>query len=352
MSGKSRLIINGTVVKAAPGTTLLDAGLQAGIVIPQDCCTGQCETCRVDLVSGAVDAVGTENAGTILACQARVSGEAEIRFDPVPIVRKTGGTVTSIRDLGGEIVEVIVEVSKSMPYLPGQYVKVAFAGFPARDYSPTLTLDGLREINQLVFHIRKMDEGIVSGALGSAIIRGTKVKVTGPYGSAFLRQGTGRIVLISTGTGFAPIWSIAVAARLGQPHRPVTVVASTRDPRNLYMRPAMDWLAKHGVEDIVLAASGANPLPPARHGRATAFLPALQPADTVFVAGAPEVVSAVREAANAVGAKCHADPFLPSNNQPTLRMKLASLLRGAPKKTSPVHSQIETLSANLSRQKG
>jgi 3-phenylpropionate/trans-cinnamate dioxygenase ferredoxin reductase subunit len=352
MSGHSSLIINGKPVRAGAGKTLLDAGLEAGIVIPQDCCTGQCETCRVDLVAGAVDAMGTEDAGTVLACQARVTGDAEIRFDPVPIVRKTGGTVTAIRDLGGDIVEVVVEVTRPVPYLPGQYVKVAFGAFPARDYSPTLTLDGLREINQLIFQIRRMDDGIVSGALGSAIRPGTKAKVSGPYGSAFLRQGEGRLVLVSTGTGFAPIWSIAVAARLGQPHRPVTVIASVRDPRNLYMRPAFDWLTKQGVNDLVLAASGANPLPPARHGRAIAFLPRLLPSDTIFVAGAPEVVAAVRAAANAAGAKCHADPFLPSSNKPSLRMKIASLFRGAPKKVSPVHAQIETLEANLGRQKG
>jgi hypothetical protein len=47
----------------------------------------------------------------------------------------------------------------------------------------------------------------------------------------------------------------------------VHLVASARDPRNLYMRPAIDWLAKHGVSGASLAASGASPLPPARHGR-------------------------------------------------------------------------------------
>lgn len=352
MSGKSRLTINGKSVNATLGTTLLEAGLQAGLVIPQDCCTGQCETCRVDVLSGSVDALGTAEGNTVLACQARVTGDLEIHFDPVPLEMKTAGTVKSIRELGGEIVEVTVEVNKSVPYLPGQYVKVEFAGFPARDYSPTLTLDGLREINELIFHIRRMDDGIVSGAIGTEIAPGKKVKVRGPFGHAHLRQGEGRIILISTGTGFAPNWSIAVAARLGQPHRPLTVIASARDPRNLYMRPAMDWLAKQGVTEVILAASGANPMPPARHGRATNFLPQLNASDTVYVAGSVEMVSYVRELALKAGAKCYADPFLPSNNQPTLRMKLARIFSGSPKKASPVHSQIEALTANLGRQKG
>lgn len=351
MSGTSRLTINGKTISAAPGITLIDAGLQGGIVVPQDCCTGQCGTCRVDVLSGTVDAAGTEEMGSVLACQARLCGDAEIRFEPVPSVMKTGGTVTSVRELAGEIIEVIVEVTKPVPYLPGQYVKVGFAGFPARDYSPTLTLDGLREINQLVFHIRRMDDGLVSSALGSGIAPGRKVKVRGPFGHAFLRQGEGRIVLISTGTGFAPVWSIAVAARLGQPHRPVCVIASTRDPRNLYMRPAVDWLVKQGVTDIILTASGANPLPPARHGRALTFLPPLNPTDTVYACGAPEMVNEVKRLALAVGAHCYADPFLPSSGELPLGMRIKRFFTGAPKKTSPVHTQIESLAANLGRGK-
>lgn len=351
MSGMSRLTINGKPVSAAAGTTLIDAGLQGGIVIPQDCCTGLCGTCRVEVVSGAVDAAGTEEMGSVLACQAKLKGDAEIRFEPQPVAMKTGGVVTAVRDLGGEIVEVIVEVTKPVPYLPGQYVKVEFAGFPARDYSPTLTLDGLREINQLIFHIRRMDDGIVSAALGHAIVPGKKVKVRGPFGHAFLRQGDGRIVLISTGTGFAPVWAIAVAARLGQPHRPVTVIASARDPRNLYMRPALDWFARQGVEDVTLTASGANPMPPARHGRAISFLPALHAGDTVYACGAPAMVDDVKRLALAAGARCYADPFLPSSGELPLGLKIRRFFTGTPKKTSPVHAQIESLAASIGRGK-
>lgn len=351
MSGTTRLTINGKTVSAAAGTTLIDAGLQGGVVIPQDCCTGQCGTCRVEVVSGDVDAAGTEEMGSVLACQARLRGSAEIRFEPQPVAMKTGGIVTSVRDLAGEIVEVIVEVTKPVPYLPGQYVKVEFAGFPARDYSPTLTLDGLREINQLIFHIRRMDDGIVSAALGHAIAPGKKVKVRGPFGHAFLRQGEGRLVLISTGTGFAPVWSIAVAARLGQPHRPVVLIASARDPRNLYMRQTLDWLARQGVNDVMLTASGANPLPPARHGRAISFLPALNPSDTVYACGAPEMVEDVKRLAHAAGARCYADPFLPSNGELPLGLKIRRFFTGAPKKASPVHAQIESLAASISRSK-
>jgi NAD(P)H-flavin reductase/ferredoxin len=352
MSSNARLTVNGKTIAATGGQTLMDAALAGGIVLPQDCCTGQCGTCRVDIIAGGVDAQGTAEDGSVLACLARLEGDATITFEPQPVAMKTGGTVRQVRDLAGEIVEVVIELTKPIPYLPGQYVKVEFAGFPSRDYSPTLTLDTLREINEIVLHIRRMDDGIVSAALGTGIAAGRKVKVRGPFGHAFLRQGQGRIVLVSTGTGFAPIWSIAVAARLGQPHRPLVIVASARDPRNLYMRPALDWLAKHGVNDIVLAASGAAPLPPARHGRAVDFLPAFGPEDTVYACGAPEMVDEVKRRARAAGARCYADPFLPSSAELPLRMKIARFFTGKPRPASPVHAQLDELATSLKRNSG
>lgn len=349
MSKRVTLVINGKAVQAEPGATLLDAALGGNIVLPQDCCTGQCETCRVDVVSGACDPVGTQEQGTVLACQARVTQDCEIHFDPVPIVMKTGGEIKAIRDLGGEIVEVVIRTTRSVPYLPGQYVKVAFGAFPERDYSPSLTMEGLREHDEIVLHIRRMADGVVSAALGNTIRVGGRVKVRGPYGNAYLRRGSGRLVLISTGTGFSPLWSIAVAARLGQPKRPVVVIASARDPRNLYMRPAMEWLVQHGAEAAILAASGASPLPPARFGRASDFLPELEAEDTVYAAGEPNMIETVRHVALSAGAKFYADPFLPSNNKPSFKMRVAEIFTRRVKPKSPVHAQIDTLTDTLNK---
>lgn len=351
MSGKARLTVNGRAIKATCGQTLIEASLAGGIAIPQDCGTGRCGTCRVDVLSGGIDPAGTEEDGTCLACQARLEADAEIRFDPQPVAMKTGGLIAEVNELGGEIVEVVIEVTRPVPYLPGQYVRIEFAGFPARDYAPTLRLDGVREINQLILHIRRRDDGAVSAALGRGIVPGRKVKVRGPFGHAFLRQGEGRLVLVSTGTGFAPLWSIAVAARLGQPHRPLHLIASARDPRNLYMRPAIDWLAKHGVGHAVLAASDASPLPPARHGRAATFLPSLTRNDTIYAAGEPEMIDEIRKLARAAGAKCYASPFLPSEDSQPVTRRIARFFGIGQPKTSPVHAQLQALQETLGRPK-
>src|SRR3954447_7602824 len=110
------LVINGKTVKANYGETLVDAGLSGWVAIPHDCCSGQCETCRVSVVSGQVDDRGTADKGTVLACQAKVIGNAEIAFESVPEVAKRSGVVTGIVPLTSDIVEVIVTLSSPIDF--------------------------------------------------------------------------------------------------------------------------------------------------------------------------------------------------------------------------------------------
>jgi 3-phenylpropionate/trans-cinnamate dioxygenase ferredoxin reductase subunit len=317
------LLINGRKIKASPGDTLLDAGLSNRIVIPHDCCTGQCSTCRVRVYDGEVNDEGTRDGDMVLACQATVSGDAVIEFDEVPVAAKRSGTVTAIDRISPDIIEVVVTLSKPLTHLPGQYVKVSFAGFPGRDYSPTFRVDGTCELNELVFHIRACADGVVSSQLGRRIGIGHRVRVRGPFGSAFFRKAEGRIVLVATGTGWAPIWSVARAARYHQPQREMVVVVGARDPRNLYMQESLEWLGETGVQQITMTCTGSRPERSSiKSGRPTIHLPRLVDTDTVFVAGAPEMVSAVEFLAGVAGADCHADPFLPA----TRRRRLGSLI--------------------------
>src|SRR5947207_7885851 len=314
MSGSFDLVINGKTVKANYGETLVDAGLSGWVAIPHDCCSGQCETCRVSVVSGQVDDGGTAEKGTVLACQAKVIGNAAIAFDHVPEVAKRAGLVTGISVLTSDIVEVTVLLGTPIDFRPGQYLSVKFAGFPARELSPTVRADGSAGPAELVFHIRRYPGGLVSTQLGATIKPGHRVQVRGPFGNAFLREGDGPIVLIGGGTGWAPIWSVAAAARREQRHRDLVVIAGSRDAEGLYMRRSLEWLIDDGVREVIATAEvGASN--GVRRGRPTHYLPSLGPEDTVYVAGPPPLVDAVKVKSRVAAARCYADPFLP-NAQP------------------------------------
>ena len=203
-------------------------------------------------------------------------------------------------------------------------------GYPARDYSPTLRSDGTGERNELILQIRRLADGVVSSDLGGGIVPGHKVTVHGPFGSAFHRVGPGRLILISAGTGWAPIWAIARASRYREPSREMIVIAGARDPRNLYMAEALAWLAKTGVAKAVATSSGGKAAD-ILSGRPTDHLPELRPDDTVHVAGAPEMVAAVQALCEDAGATCYADAFVASPTKRSIKDKFLSIwfTRGA-----------------------
>jgi 3-phenylpropionate/trans-cinnamate dioxygenase ferredoxin reductase subunit len=166
------------------------------------------------------------------------------------------------------------------------------------------------------FHIRRMDEGVVTRLLGKRIKLGHKVQLTGPYGSAHFRANQeSRLILVGTSTGFAPIWSIAVAALRENPQRKIMVIAGGRSVDSLYMGPALVRLARFPNVRVVPCCSAPQTMTKAvKAGRPTDFLPRLHPTDVLYVCGAPQMVDSVLSIAARFGAVCYADPFVPTTN--------------------------------------
>jgi NAD(P)H-flavin reductase/ferredoxin len=326
MSGSFELVINGKTVKANHGETLVEAGLSGWVAIPHDCNSGQCETCRVNVVSGKVDDFGTAEKNTVLACQAKVIGNAAITFEHVAEVSKRSGLVTGISQLASDIVEVAVLLDTPITMRPGQYLSVKFAGFPARDLSPTVRFDGKAAPGELIFHIRRYPGGLVSTQVGATIKPGHRVQVRGPFGGAFLREGDGPIILVGGGTGWAPIWSVAAAARREQRHRELVVIAGSRDAEGLYMRRSLEWLRDDGVREVIATAE-TGAVNPVMRGRPTHYLPSLGPEDTIYVAGPPPLVDSVKAKSRAAAARCYADPFLPNAQPLSLVDRVMAMLR-------------------------
>jgi NAD(P)H-flavin reductase len=159
-----------------------------------------------------------------------------------------------------------------------------------------------------------MKDGRVTSSLGKRIRPGHRVKLTGPYGSAHFRPNLdSRLILVATNTGFAPIWSIAVAALHENPERRMMIIAGGRTIESLYMGPALMQLARFPNVLIVPVCSTPQTLSEAvKPGRPTDYLPRLLPTDVLHACGAPGMVDAVKSIAAHIGAVCHADPFLPT----------------------------------------
>ena len=120
-------------------------------------------------------------------------------------------------------------------------------------------------------------------------------------------------MLVASGTGFAPMWSIAVAAIRERPQRELIFVVSARKLQSLYMHTALCRLAVFPNVTIIPTVSEPQHVSPAiRVGRSIDYMPSLSQTDVVYTSGAPPMTETVARIAKAAGAKCYTDPFLSS----------------------------------------
>jgi len=295
------------------GENLLDAALVNGIDLPHDCRSGTCGSCRCAVTAGAVEGGDADAQGAVLACQARIVADVEIVVEETPPVETVAGVVTAIRALSADVVEVAIETRTPLDHFPGQYAKVKFAGFPARCYSPTLPLEGPVDRDGFRLQVKRVRQGRISTALGERIQRGHKVKLTGPFGSAYLRSGRRqRLVLVASGTGFAPIWSIAHAALCEMPDREIVVVVGANTAADFYMSPALWRLVAFPMTQVISVVRHGDPEGGLPVGSPLDHMPALASEDIVYACGAPQLVEGVAARARAAGAACHVDPFHPA----------------------------------------
>lgn len=316
MAPSYQITVNGRHFVGRAGDVLLDTALEHGADLPHDCRAGHCGTCRVRVVAGQVSGGGGAEPGVVHACQSRIIGDVVIERMQTSGLRSVEGVLASLRALSADVMEVGIRTVRGLPHFPGQYAQVCFSGYPSRPFSITLPLSADADRRLVWFHVRRVEGGRVTSALGSRISIGHRVTLTGPYGSAHFRPNMEcRKILVATNTGFAPIWSIAAAALFERPDRMMMIIAGGRSIESLYMGPALTQLSRFANVHIVPVCSSpqtvTNVVLP---GRPTDYLPALLPSDVLYACGAPAMVDAVKEIAARSGAVCYADPFIPAGS--------------------------------------
>jgi NAD(P)H-flavin reductase/ferredoxin len=325
MGKTHRVIVNGEEFAAQRGDILLDAALMNGVQIPHDCRSGHCGTCRVNIVAGSV--FGGDSPKEAKACQCRIVSDIKVEVEDVPDIVTGSGRLVMVKPVAPDVVELCVALRQPIDYLPGQYFQVKFRGYSARCYSPTVPLDRHGDRRFIHFHIRRVPNGQVSLALGSRITTGHRVRLEGPFGAAYLRFGrANRLVLVASGTGFAPIWSIAEAAVRENPRREIVVLVGARSMESLYMIPALWRLASFPNVTIIPTTNISQSVTPViRAGSPIDYLPPLSRHDLVYAAGSPRLVDAIREAADACGATLYSDSFVSSAGAPKGLLSQAKL---------------------------
>src|SRR5713226_3876983 len=250
---------HGEPVPVEPGDTILGSLLRAGVPFPFSCQAGNCGTCKCELVAGEVlELEHSEHAlsreerakGVILACRSQVWEDTVVRrIDAEDLVmhpsRVMRCRVLELEQLTHDIkgVRLAIEAGGPFNFSAGQYAQLEFAPGLSRHYSMAST-PGEPE---LVFHIRHMPGGRTSRYVAEQLKIGDKVKVSGPFGIAYLRERhAGPVLLIAGGSGLAPIQSIASTLLGGGCKQPVALYFGVRGERDLYHEAMLkDLAARH-----------------------------------------------------------------------------------------------------------
>jgi ferredoxin-NAD(P)+ reductase (naphthalene dioxygenase ferredoxin-specific) len=242
--------IDGTPVEvdAEPGDTILDALLMAGVGFAYSCQAGNCGTCRCELVDGDVlelecseHALSAEDQARdiVLACRTQVWGDTVIRkldaeefiVHPSRILRCT---VASIDRLTHDILRLRLDIRAGGSVLV-QRRAVRVARISVRPRTRPRLLDGQSARRAVLeFHIREMPGGVVSAGIAGLQI-GDAVRVSGPFGTSYLRSAhEGPVILIAGGSGLAPIRSILSTLRASGARKQVHAYFGARTERDVY----------------------------------------------------------------------------------------------------------------------
>jgi len=237
------------------GKTVLQAGLDAGHMLPYSCRAGVCRTCRGTILEGKVD-YGAVHAtylpdvdkakGYALLCQAKPLSDLTVEVREVHGVRPRIIPCRVERlDKPAPDVAVLglrLPMNENFRFLAGQYIDILLKEGKRRSYSLATKPDS-GGVTALEIHVRQTPGGLFTEHVFSKLKVRDLLRFEGPLGSFYLREESDRpIVMVASGTGFAPIKSIIEYALEKKIARPITLYWGCRVKQDLYqLDVAQSW---------------------------------------------------------------------------------------------------------------
>ena len=236
-----------------PREFVLDAAERAGYSMPSSCRKGACNTCEAGLIAGEVEQRGrgrrTAHDGLALMCRSQPRADLTIRpkrVERIDIFRRKSITARIFR-LARPAPDVTVitlrfPIGLRAPFKAGQYLKVIMEDGDRRNFSMA---NASRDNDGAELHIRQVPGGKFSVATLSKLSIGDPLQVELPFGDFYLRASERPVILLASGTGFAPIKSIIeTSIRIGN-SRPMHLYWGARARDDIY-RPELpaSWAAR------------------------------------------------------------------------------------------------------------
>ena len=240
------------------GESILAAAIRAGVGLPYGCKNGACGSCKGKLVSGqaelgthlerALSAAEREACHTLFCCampQSDVVIEARevLGVGDFPI-KKLPSRVAKLDRLTDDVMVLSLQLpaTERMQFKAGQYIEFLLKDGKRRAYSMA-TAPHSDEL--LALHIRHMPGGLFTDQVFGTLKEKDILRFEGPLGTFFLREDSEKpIIMLASGTGFAPIKAMIDHWAHQQSTRPITLYWGGRRPADLYMNALCEEWAK------------------------------------------------------------------------------------------------------------
>ena len=231
---------------------LLAAAIRQGIGLPYGCKDGACGSCKCKKLEGSITqgshqlkALSLEEAeaGFILTCCATALSDIVIESRQVTDesafpIKKMPTRVASLAKASHDVMVVRLQLPAAdvFKYHAGQNVE-----FMLRDGDKRANSMGNAPHTQLEnpgveLHIRHMPGGKFTDHVFGPMKEKEILRIEGPFGSFYLREDSEKpMVLLASGTGFAPIKAIIEHMQFKSITRPAVLYWGGRRPDDLYM---------------------------------------------------------------------------------------------------------------------
>jgi CDP-4-dehydro-6-deoxyglucose reductase len=240
--------------------SILAAALRQGIGLPYGCKNGACGSCKAMIVSGEVEQrVHSSSAlsndektrGMALLCCASANCDLEIDVREITgtadvPVKKLPCRVNALERAASDVMLVKLQLpaNERLQYLAGQYVEFILKDGKRRSYS---IASAPHQEGPIELHIRHMAGGVFTDHVFNTMKARDILRFEGPLGTFFLREDSDKpIILLASGTGFAPIKSIVEHALHKNLARPMTLYWGARHKADLYLFDlASQWASEY-----------------------------------------------------------------------------------------------------------
>ncbi|SHN23575.1 CDP-6-deoxy-delta-3,4-glucoseen reductase [Rhizobacter sp. OV335] len=257
---------SGTSFQVDRDEPILAAAIRQGIGLPYGCKDGACGSCKCKLLEGRVihgahqakalsDA--EEEAGFVLTCCAAPQTDVVLEARTVAgagefPVRKMPCRVNRIERPAADVALLHLQLPANdrLRYHAGQYIEFVLRDGSRRSYSMANAPHTQEQHPGIELHIRHMPGGKFTDHVFGAMKEKEILRLEGPFGSFFLREDSAKpMVLLASGTGFAPIKAIVEhlrhTAKIQDAARPAVVYWGCRSCADLYLH---DWMLQAADE--------------------------------------------------------------------------------------------------------